>query len=260
MAANTTLQLRFVQLVDNAYQYSGIYIDDFATTANLATNVDVVAPVVTINTAIPSGTVQTIRTVSNVVNVTDATPSSGVNVTAGSSPRLYYKKSGDVNSSAGWKYVESASTASPFAFSINYAQLNAGSVSVGDVINYFVVAADNAGKTGVQSGVTCGGTVTTINLTPTNLSGVTGFSSFTITTGPLNLTNTIVSHPLSTANIGSNNNQLLGIQLQVGGSTGTLALTSLNLAGVETSHTFVSQSGAVVARRAQEIASSSTKN
>ncbi len=75
------------------------------------------------------------------VAITDA---STVNVTSGTAPRVYYKKSGDANDLTGWKFVESASTSSPYTFNINFSTLNAGSVSPGDVLQYFVVAQDTA--------------------------------------------------------------------------------------------------------------------
>jgi len=82
------------------------------------------------------------------VQITDA---NGIETTAGLRPRLYFKKSTDPNTDAGWKYVEANGTTSPFDFTINYSLLNAGSVSAGDLIHYFVVAADavampNVGK------------------------------------------------------------------------------------------------------------------
>lgn len=85
------------------------------------------------------------------VAITDA---SGINVTTGTAPRIYYKKSTDANTSTGWKYVESTTGSSPFTFNINFALLTAGSVSAGDVIQYFVVAQDAAPvpNVGVTSG------------------------------------------------------------------------------------------------------------
>jgi len=72
--------------------------------------------------------------------ITDAT---GVATTAGVRPRLYFKKSTDANDETGWKYVEATGSGdSPFDFTIDYSLLNGGSVSVGDVIQYFVVAQD----------------------------------------------------------------------------------------------------------------------
>ena len=73
-------------------------------------------------------------------SITDAT---GVATTAGLRPRVYFKKSTDANDETGWKYVEAAGSGdSPFDFTIDYTMLNGGSVSVGDTIQYFVVAQD----------------------------------------------------------------------------------------------------------------------
>lgn len=93
----------------------------------------------------------------NPVTITDG---SGVNTTPGTKPRLYFKKSTDANTYAGntnadngWKYVEATNAASPFSFTTNYTLLQAA-VAPGDVIQYFVVAQDNAGtpNVGINSG------------------------------------------------------------------------------------------------------------
>ncbi|MGK4568341.1 beta strand repeat-containing protein [Flavobacterium sp. 3HN19-14] len=60
---------------------------------------------------------------------------------------MYYKKSSEANTLAGWKFVEANGTTSPFDFTIDYSVLTGGSASVGDVIQYFVVAQDNAAPT-----------------------------------------------------------------------------------------------------------------
>ena len=89
--------------------------------------------------------------------ITDA---SGVNSTAGTKPRLYFKKSNDANTFVGntsadngWKFVESSSSASPFTFTMD-ATLLQSALASGDVIQYFVVAQDNAGSpnVGIASG------------------------------------------------------------------------------------------------------------
>lgn len=74
---------------------------------------------------------------------------SGVNTTAGTKPRLYYKKSttanafvGNTSSDLGWKYVEANNGSSPFTFTLNYAILDGAALAPGDVIQYFVVAQD----------------------------------------------------------------------------------------------------------------------
>ena len=78
------------------------------------------------------------------------TDNDGVNTTAGTRPRVYYKRSTDLNqwnsntsATHGWKYVEATNTSSPFNFSINYSLLHGGGgVSAGNTIQYFVVAQD----------------------------------------------------------------------------------------------------------------------
>ena len=81
------------------------------------------------------------------VDITD-----GVGVSSGANqPRLYFKKVSDANAFAGntsadngWKYVTSASTSSPYDFTLDFSIINGGSASSGDVIQYFVVAQDDA--------------------------------------------------------------------------------------------------------------------
>jgi len=76
---------------------------------------------------------------------------SGVNVTAGTKPRIYYKKSTNLNvlpgtndnTTDGWKYTEATNAASPFSLTVDLA-LVFGGVAIGDNIQYFVVAQDLA--------------------------------------------------------------------------------------------------------------------
>ncbi|MBC7384306.1 MAG: T9SS type A sorting domain-containing protein [Bacteroidia bacterium] len=109
------------------------------------------------------------RSLTSVV-ITDA---SGVNTTPGTKPRLYFKKSTDANTYVGntsgdngWKYVESTSSASPFDFTINYSIINGGSISGGNIIQYFIAAQDLAAtpNVGINSG-TFSATPTSVNLT-----------------------------------------------------------------------------------------------
>ena len=105
------------------------------------------------------------------VTVTDAT---GVNTTAGTRPRVYYKKTSDVNNTfndntsgtVGWKFAEATGAGgSPFSFTIDYSLLfGGGGVTAGDTIQYFVVAQDTVTPTpnvGINSGV--------FNATPTSV-------------------------------------------------------------------------------------------
>jgi len=109
--------------------------------------VDLVKPA--INYTPLGNTTSTANRSFNGVTITDL---SGVNTTPGTKPRVYYKKSTDTNDLAatGWKFVEANGSTSPFDFTINYSLLNAGSVSVGDTIQYFVVAQDLAATPNVS--------------------------------------------------------------------------------------------------------------
>lgn len=85
-----------------------------------------------------------------------------VDITAGTRPRLYYKKAGNANTfvdntsgTDGWKFVEATGAgSSPFSFTTNYSLLFGGAPVVGDVIQYFVVAQDQNGiaNIGINSG------------------------------------------------------------------------------------------------------------
>ncbi len=106
-------------------------------------------------TAIPNTLCTNAPTLS--ATITDA---SGVNISAGSAPRLYYKKSADANTYVGntsadngWKFVESTSSSSPFSFTIDGSLLQSA-MAAGDVIQYFVVVQDNASSpnVGINSG------------------------------------------------------------------------------------------------------------
>ncbi|MFA5297521.1 MAG: hypothetical protein WC389_04860, partial [Lutibacter sp.] len=95
-----------------------------------------------------------------VATISDAT---GVNVTTGTQPRIYFKKSTNSNllpatndnTTNGWKYLETSDIVSPFSFEINYS-LILGGVHTGDVIQYFVTAQDiidPAPYVGINTGV-----------------------------------------------------------------------------------------------------------
>ena len=79
--------------------------------------------------------------------ITDA---SGVNNTTTTKPRLYFKKSTDNNAyngntsgNNGWKYVEATNASSPYSFTSDFSLLQSAAVA-GNIIQYFVVAQDNA--------------------------------------------------------------------------------------------------------------------
>lgn len=120
--------------------------------------------------------------------ITDA---SVVNTTAGTKPRLYYKKSTENNSlpatntsaDNGWKWVEATNSSSPFSFTLDYSKLNSA-IAVNDIINYFMVAQDNATTPNVgSSGVSFTANPTTVAL----LAGafpVSNQKSFTVNAQP----------------------------------------------------------------------------
>jgi len=72
-----------------------------------------------------------------------------VNVASGTKPRIWFKKSTNLNTlpatndntTDGWKYAEALNNTSPFIFSINY-NLISGGIAAGNTIQYFIVAQD----------------------------------------------------------------------------------------------------------------------
>jgi len=108
---------------------------DIGADAGLFTGADLTAPGITY-TAI-SNVCNTATSVSLTATITD---NSGINVTPGTKPRLYFKKSTDANTVTGWQYVEASNAASPFNFSFNFSAL--GGLSAGETVQYFVVAQD----------------------------------------------------------------------------------------------------------------------
>ena len=107
--------------------------------------VDITAPSIVYTVFDP-----TISTANRTLLDVTITDQSGVNVTAGTAPRIYYKRSTDNNTyidntstSNGWKFTETSNISSPFEFLIDYSLLFGGTgVQMGDVIEYFVVAQD----------------------------------------------------------------------------------------------------------------------
>jgi len=120
-------------------------VDLGASAANL-TLVDNKAPIISF-TPVTSTASTTNLTLTNFATITD---NAGVS-TGASLPRIYYKKRTDAdafggNTSAdnGWKYVSASNSSSPFSFTIDYSIINGGSITAGDVIEYFVAAQDDA--------------------------------------------------------------------------------------------------------------------
>jgi hypothetical protein len=89
------------------------------------------------------------------------TDSSGVNINAGTKPRIYYKRFSDANAwldntsnTNGWKFAAAANASSPFAFTIDYSLLYGGAAVTAGTIQYFIMAQDNAtiANVGINSG------------------------------------------------------------------------------------------------------------
>ena len=130
------------------------------------TSADIFFPVITytpfVKTSITTG-----RTINNAVTITDNT--SGVNVTSGTRPRIYYKLStnanvfaGNLSTNNGWKWVESSTSTSPYNFVLDYSILYGGPVVTGNIIQYFIVAQDQATVPNVTFNPGTGATGTTV--------------------------------------------------------------------------------------------------
>jgi hypothetical protein len=111
---------------------------------------------------------------------------SGINVTPGLAPRIYFKRTSDANTfidntalTNGWKFTESSSGSSPFSFSIDYSLLFGGTgVQGGDSIEYFIIAQDLASPSNVAlSEGTLAINPTSVNLTGANFP-ITGTLNF----------------------------------------------------------------------------------
>jgi hypothetical protein len=134
------------------------------------------------------------------VEITDAT---GVNTTAGTKPRLYYKKHTEANAFSatntsvdnGWKWVEASNGASPFSFTFDYTKLTAP-VAAGDSIEYFIVAQDIVTTPNVgSSGVTFTAAPSSVNLS-SGAFPVTNFKGYKFLTQPGSIIATIDKNTL----------------------------------------------------------------
>jgi len=118
---------------------------------------DISAPAIAYTT-FANGT-QSNKVLTDFATITD----NSLNTTAGTKPRLYFKKATDANAFVGntsadngWKYVEASDATSPFDFTIDFSIINGGSVVVADVVQYFVVAQDNVATPNVSSNPSAG--------------------------------------------------------------------------------------------------------
>ena len=170
---------------ETGYSGTGTAVDVGADEFN-GTPLDLSPPVITY-TLLSNSASLTTRTLTNFATITDA---SGVNTTS-NKPRLYFKKSTDNNTyvdntsaTNGWKYAEASNASSPFSFTIDYSIINGGSVAVGDVIQYFVVAQDLAStpNVGINSG-TFAATPSSVALTAAAFPIGGTINSYTIAAG-----------------------------------------------------------------------------
>ncbi|MEZ4966720.1 MAG: hypothetical protein R2791_15865 [Saprospiraceae bacterium] len=153
--------------------------------------VDLSGPAITY-TELPNSICTTPYTLS--ATITDAT---GVDVAAGTKPRLWYKKSTEdnvlpaSNTSAdnGWKYVEAVNASSPFEFNIDYSLLT-GPATNGDVIEYFVVAQDVVmpPNVGTNIAVYPAGYVPASVALSAAAFPVSGYNSYSIIVSPVTIT------------------------------------------------------------------------
>ena len=104
---------------------------------------DLTPPTITITSTVPDQTSTAAPTITATI-----TDNSGVNTTAGTKPRLYYRLSTNANTFAGntsaddgWKFVEATNASSPFSFTPDFSLLTSTPVA-GSVIQYFVTAQD----------------------------------------------------------------------------------------------------------------------
>lgn len=118
------------------------------------TALDASAPAISFTPITSSSYCSTLPPIS--ANITDF---SGVNTTAGTKPRLYFKKLTDANALVGntsadngWKFVEASNAASPFNFQIDVSLLQSAP-SIGETIQYFIIAQDNFATPNVGASV-----------------------------------------------------------------------------------------------------------
>jgi trimeric autotransporter adhesin len=245
--------------------------EDIGADASNFTPVDLTAPTVTYTPF--AGACNTVGTGTYNVGSVTITDASGVNTTAGTKPRIYYKKSTDAantyndntSGTAGWKFVEANGTTSPFNFDINFALLSGGTgVTAGDVIQYFIVAQDQGTNVpptpnvAINSGTfaatpssvaltsaafAIGGSINTFSILPcqgTITVGTSGTDNYTSLTNAGGIFAAINATTIT-------GNLTVNITTDLTAETGAYALNQLTESGVG-NYTATFQSSAAVAR------------
>lgn len=220
--------------------------------------IDQTPPGITINALTPAcnGTISFSFTA-------DITDGSAVQKALGVRPRVYFKKSTDNNDLTGWKYSEATSiSGNQYSFTIDFTQLNSGSVSPGNIIQYFVVAQDSGAtvfspNVGINAGTFAltpssvdltsgafpiGGTLTSFVISPcqgTVTVGSTG-ADYTSLTNAGGVFEAINSAPLT-------GNLTVNVVTNLTGELGTVPLNQWSESGVG-NYTVTVQSNTTVAR------------
>jgi Secretion system C-terminal sorting domain len=166
------------------------------------------------------------------------TDGSGVELGAGIKPRVWFRKSTNLNSipatndntTDGWKYFETASLVNPFLFTIDLTQIFGGATN-GDIIEYFVAAQDNQGTPNISLASTTP-TGTPLSVALVSNFPVTGSNSYTILPAGLSGTVTIGAAGTYTSLTGATG---LFAAINAAGLSGNLTANIVDAAITETS-------------------------
>jgi hypothetical protein len=182
------------------------------------TPVDLSPPSISFS-AITNDTIKVTRPLTDYFTIADP---SGVKLTGANAPRFYFKKKtdndafvGNTSADNGWKYVSIGNLTNPYTFTIDYTIINGGSVSIGDTVQYFIVAQDSAGSPNVGAIPSTGfvaSSVSTVVAAPSS-PGFFAITPFPLA-GPYNVgTSVPADYPTITAAIAAANT--LGVKAPV---------------------------------------------
>jgi hypothetical protein len=223
------------QIESGAAPIAGI-TDDFDGNTRNATTPDIGADEFTgiaLDLSAPSITytpfLNTASTANRVLTVTITDPS-GV-AGGANSPRIYFKKSTD----GSYVSTQCAGTSPTYTCTIDYTLVGGGSVAIGDVIQYFVVAQDTAGNVGSNPSAGFSATdVNTVSSPPTTPNSYTIVAAFPATVNVpgdyASLTNAGGLFEAMNAGVFTGNTTV-NITANLAGETGTNALNQLSEEG-----------------------------